>query len=255
MTQIHHVIELDHCASTNDECMQLLAAGAESGTCVIAATQSGGRGRRGRHWHSSDRGNLYASIILRLDVAPSALAPISLVAGIAVAEAVGQFSVPAQLKWPNDVVVGPAKLGGILTESAGRANAADKNSSVVLGIGINISNAPSLKSVGQLATSMREQVADQANDCQLPAPRTLLDQIGHALHQPLEDFVHGGVPAIRDRWLGHWRDLGTSAVASVGNQVIRGRLVDLGSGGAVLIERESGDRVAVVAGDVDIDYA
>ncbi len=247
MAVITRVIELERCGSTNDECMRLAEAGAEHGTAVITAEQTGGRGRRGRRWYSSGRGNLFASIILRPQRPLAELAPISLVAGIAVAEAIRCFSVPAQLKWPNDIVVGKKKIGGILTESVSTRG---EQPAAVIGIGVNIVLAPSNAMVDQPTTAMLDEHGDEVS------ARLLLDSISNCLASPLADFMVGGVPAIRDRWLALWRDRGQRAqVTRARGDVAWGVADGLQVNGALVIKTDTGERLSVVAGDVDIDYA
>ncbi len=105
------------------------------GFIAVADQQTAGRGRRGRTWVSQPGQCLMFSLLLRPDTPIEALAPLTLVAGIAVAEA---LPVPARLRWPNDVVIGGAKLAGILAELE---TPADRDPYVILGIGINV-NVP-----------------------------------------------------------------------------------------------------------------
>lgn len=106
------------------------------GDWLVARRQTAGRGRQGRHWDSPE-GNFHGSTLVRLGAGDPPAASLSLVAGIALHQAV-QNQVPldetALLKWPNDLMVGAAKLGGILLERSGDA--------VVCGIGVNLGWAP-----------------------------------------------------------------------------------------------------------------
>lgn len=122
--------------STNDDVAALAAAGAPQGLVLVAEEQTGGRGRLGRGWQSPPRAGLTFSVLLR----PPAAVParrwtwLPLLAGLAVQQAVDRIGgVPARLKWPNDVLLGPdrAKVAGILVHSDGAA--------VVVGIGLNVS--------------------------------------------------------------------------------------------------------------------
>ncbi len=109
---------------------------------VVAGEQTAGRGRRGRTWQTKP-GNLAASIALTLPGEINAIHLLGFVAAIAVARTISDL-LPAQtgqisLKWPNDVLLGKAKLAGILLEATPLAN---KKRAVVVGMGINVSNAP-----------------------------------------------------------------------------------------------------------------
>jgi BirA family transcriptional regulator, biotin operon repressor / biotin---[acetyl-CoA-carboxylase] ligase len=110
--------------STNDRARELALRGAPHGTLVTAGEQSAGRGRGGRTWSAPAGSALLASLILR---DPPRLLPIA--AGVAVAELVGS---EAQLKWPNDVLLGGRKVAGILVEGRPQERWA------VLGIGLNV---------------------------------------------------------------------------------------------------------------------
>jgi BirA family biotin operon repressor/biotin-[acetyl-CoA-carboxylase] ligase len=122
--------------STNADLLARAAAGAPEGVVLAAEEQTSGRGRLGRSWVSPPRAALTFSLLVRPDtVSPARRGWLPLLAGVSVASAVrAAASVDARLKWPNDVLAGPAKLGGILAEAAGDA--------VVVGIGLNVSTEP-----------------------------------------------------------------------------------------------------------------
>lgn len=122
--------------STNADLLARAAGGAPEGLVLAAEQQRAGRGRLGRTWTSPPRAALTFSVLLRPAAVPRArLGWLPLLAGVAVAAAVrAATGLDAQLKWPNDVLVGTAKLAGILAEAAGEA--------VVVGIGLNVSTGP-----------------------------------------------------------------------------------------------------------------
>ncbi|MEK7236972.1 MAG: biotin--[acetyl-CoA-carboxylase] ligase, partial [Nitrospirota bacterium] len=130
-------------ASTNSEAMTLAQNGAEDGTVVAAESQSAGRGRLTRTWFSPPGLNLYCSIIVRglgqrLSLADW-LSWVPLTTALAVAEAVQEVAATSlALKWPNDLLLGERKVGGILCESS---LAIPDNPIVVIGIGLNV-NVP-----------------------------------------------------------------------------------------------------------------
>ena len=118
--------------SSNADLLAAAGAGAAEGTVLVAEAQTMGRGRLGRRWASPPRAGLTFSVLLRPAGVPAALLGwLPLLAGVAAAAAVSAVAaVDATLKWPNDVLAGEQKLGGILAERAGTA--------VVVGIGINV---------------------------------------------------------------------------------------------------------------------
>ena len=122
--------------STNADLLARAASGAPEGAVLAADEQRAGRGRLGRAWVSPPRAALTFSLLLRPQgVPPARRGWLPLLAGVAVTAAVRSVaSVEARLKWPNDVLAGPAKLGGILAEASGNA--------VVIGIGLNVSTEP-----------------------------------------------------------------------------------------------------------------
>ena len=127
---------VDRTGSTNADLLARALGGAPEGVVLAAEEQSAGRGRMGRAWVSPPRAALTFSLLVR----PAAVPParrgwLPLLAGVAVASAVTAVTgVQTRLKWPNDVLTGPAKLGGILAEAAGDA--------VVVGVGLNVSTEP-----------------------------------------------------------------------------------------------------------------
>jgi BirA family biotin operon repressor/biotin-[acetyl-CoA-carboxylase] ligase len=127
------VHELASCASTQDELRTLAEAGAEAFTAVRADVQHAGRGRRGRRWEAPPGTALLVSILLRPTRPAHEVPVLSLAGGIAAVECARAFAVSAGLSWPNDVVCGRRKLGGVLAELG-------PDGSVVLGIGMNLAS-------------------------------------------------------------------------------------------------------------------
>ena len=96
---------LESCATTNDEIARRAASGAEEGLLVVADAQSGGRGRRGRSWHSPANENLYFSLLLRPALSARLASPLTLLAGAALAQTLADLGFTPRLKWPNDVLL------------------------------------------------------------------------------------------------------------------------------------------------------
>ena len=141
------------CPSTNDLAKELALAGEEEGTVVIAEEQTKGRGMKGRKWYSARKKGIYLSVILRPPHSSISLLP--LVAGLAVADAVfNSVGLRIKLRWPNDLVWGKKKLGGILCESGFSGNKANY---VILGIGLNLNHGRDdfPEEIRDLATSLK----------------------------------------------------------------------------------------------------
>jgi len=117
------------CASTNDVVRGRAAAGAAEGFLVVADSQTAGRGRLGRSWHSPPGQNLYLSLLLRPALPTRQAAPLTLLAGAALAHTLAEAGARPRLRWPNDILVGRRKLAGILVDRFSAESA-------VVGIGL-----------------------------------------------------------------------------------------------------------------------
>lgn len=229
-----NVRHYDSIGSTNDEATRLASEGAPHGTVVHADEQTLGRGRLSRRW-SSPAGNLYLSIILRLNLPAARSVEISFIAALAVADAV-ETMLPRQeratLKWPNDVLVRDGKISGILLEQADDA--------LILGIGINVLQAPdgvsynvsTIVGCGGLAT------VDGTRSALLSALANWLDV-----------WQRDGFAAIRAAWLARAHPSGTPLRVTVADRTIEGRFADLSPDGALIIDTDEGRRICT-AGDV-----
>lgn len=122
-------------ASTQDEAKAWVQRGAPHGALVVADAQTQGRGRWGRSWFSPPQTNLYLTVAVRLPSHHPPLGTLSLLVGVAVAEALRRrFAVPAEVKWANDVVVGGKKLAGVLVERF--------TAWALIGLGLNVNLPP-----------------------------------------------------------------------------------------------------------------
>ena len=154
--------------STMDVASALASGGADQGVVVGATRQTAGRGRRGRVWESPPEAGLYFSFIARPPVRANASLPLlTLAAGVAVRDGIyAALGLPAELKWPNDVLVGRRKLAGILAEGLGIGTAGQ---AVVIGVGLNL--LPSLypPEVAARATSLEGELGRAVDRGQLMA--------------------------------------------------------------------------------------
>jgi BirA family biotin operon repressor/biotin-[acetyl-CoA-carboxylase] ligase len=138
MSRPPEVVRLARVGSTMDALHDLAQAGAPAGTAVVAEVQESGRGSRGRAW-SSPRGGLWLSVLARPP--ETGLERLSLRVGLAVAGVLTRAGVgdAIRLKWPNDLMLGERKAGGILCEARWQGGAA---AWVAIGVGLNVANAP-----------------------------------------------------------------------------------------------------------------
>jgi BirA family biotin operon repressor/biotin-[acetyl-CoA-carboxylase] ligase len=176
----------------------MAAGGHAEGAVVIADTQTQGRGRRGRQWFSPPGSGLYVSVVLeprRAHAARRASALLTLAAGVAIAEGVrAATGFRPDIKWPNDLVIGRRKLGGILAEAVSVPESAAGIASVVLGYGINVGTMAYPPDLADRATSLELELGrpvDRASLC----VATLA-----ALARRYEDLLAGRFDAILDAW-------------------------------------------------------
>ena len=138
--------------STNSDGMAAARAGAPHGSVYVADEQNAGRGRGDHGWHSAAGQGLYVSVLLRPQVTAAQLPLIPLAAGLAAAEAISAVaSLTVELRWPNDLLIGPRKTGGILVEAHSEGSSV---SYVVVGIGINVHQQSFAPDLSTPATSL-----------------------------------------------------------------------------------------------------
>lgn len=147
---IHHFFRV---ASTNIAAMQAGVAGEREGAVFLAEEQTAGKGRGGHTWHSAESDGIYCSVLLRPQLAPADVLVLALAAGVATAKAIQNVTgLKPDLRWPNDVLFGPRKFCGILTELNAEAT---RVRYVVIGIGINVNHSEFPEELREIATSLR----------------------------------------------------------------------------------------------------
>ena len=147
--------------STNQYAKRLGEEGCGEGVLVIADEQTQGKGRVGRSWSTPPGTAVAMSLLLRPQIAPERISMVTLVMGMAVAQACRScFKVDAGIKWPNDVVIGGRKLCGILTEMSAEMNAVHY---IVIGVGINVNVSSFPEDIAQTATSLSLELGRQVN--------------------------------------------------------------------------------------------
>jgi BirA family biotin operon repressor/biotin-[acetyl-CoA-carboxylase] ligase len=233
--------------STNDLAKQLGAEGASEVTLVVADEQTAGRGRMGRTWWSPPGTAIAMSLLLRPTFPPTLAYRLTMLAGLAAAQAVEQVTgLRVGLKWPNDVVIEkpPAillKLGGILTESAISGETIEF---AVVGLGLNVN-------------------MDFAGRTDLPEATSLKMQWGREvdrlviLHALVERFVARYVALAQDKplradWSARLTTLGRQVVATSGKEAIVGLAEGVDESGALLILADNGVLRRVDAADVTL---
>lgn len=242
-----HWIELDSVDSTNDYLIRAYQQGRVSGcTVALAHVQTAGRGRAGRGWKAVPGASLCLSV--GLPVAGHQLPFLPLCVGVAVALVLEQFGVTAQLKWPNDLMVGGQKLGGVLCESFQGSS----GPCTVIGVGLNIHavDVPHALS-GAGATSLSQWVEASA----LPSARELAQVCVLSIRQQIDAAQAQGISTLfnaftlRDAWLGQ-----EVAVLDEGKILFSGQAMGIDENGAYLVNTAGGLR-SVLAGDLSLRVA
>ena len=146
--------------STNAEISRRLADHPpEQGLIVLADSQTDGKGRLGRTWHSAPGTGIYISTLIRPNLPPEQLPILTLMAGLATVKAVNEFtSNRAQLKWPNDLLLNGKKIAGILCEYYPKNIPA-----VIIGIGINVNQTQFPTEIKEIATSLKLETGEEIN--------------------------------------------------------------------------------------------
>jgi BirA family biotin operon repressor/biotin-[acetyl-CoA-carboxylase] ligase len=216
--------------STNAEARRQAAAGAPSGTVIVAETQTAGRGRRGRAW-VSEPGNLYCSVLLKAEVPADRAAQATFAASLAVAEAVEPFAAGGRIacKWPNDVLKDGAKLAGILLEFDGEW--------LIVGVGVNVVHHPAetefpAADLGGAATASQ-----------------VLEGFLARLEAWLDVWRRDGFSPLRSAWLEKAQGVGQAVRVRLPDRVLEGIFRGLDGDGALILERD-GRNERILAGDV-----
>jgi BirA family transcriptional regulator, biotin operon repressor / biotin---[acetyl-CoA-carboxylase] ligase len=179
--QFHHYYKT---GSTNFEAMQAAAQNAPEGSVFLAEEQLAGKGRGAHTWHSERSTGIYCSVILRPQLPPSDALIISLAAALAVRAAVSEIApqLLADLKWPNDLLLGGKKLCGILTEMTSEAT---RVRYLVVGIGINVNQLKFPAALSEIATSLRIETRAEWSRVELCA--ALLKSLDQEYRNLVED--------------------------------------------------------------------
>jgi BirA family biotin operon repressor/biotin-[acetyl-CoA-carboxylase] ligase len=231
--------------STNRLARDLAILGAVEGTLVVAESQTGGRGRKGRNWFSPPGEGIYVSLVLRPRFKPAEAPKMTLLTGVALAETL-IHTVPSRItiKWPNDVLLGGRKIAGILIEVSTDIDAIDY---MIVGVGVNV-NTPS----DRFPADLRERATSLAAHIGHKVPRA---EILGAFLDCFEQYYamidrEGFAPVIR-----RWRELSDMVGRRVRVQdfdrSLQGTIDGIDDDGVLLIKTADADIQRVIAGDVE----
>jgi len=232
-------IRYDELDSTNSEARRRGEAGESGPLWISAATQTAGRGRRGRVWDSG-QGNLAATLLLRPQRPASVTGQLSFVAALAAAETAVHFAPCAAIgvKWPNDVLAEGKKLAGLLLE----AGPAPEGNWMAVGIGINLASHP--EGTEFPATSLAQLGIAP------PSSEDALTVLAARFAHWYDAWMNEGFESVRAAWLARASGLGSPIRARLANhETHSGVFEGIDQGGALLLNEGAHTR-AITAGEV-----
>jgi len=235
-----HLYYYHQLPTTMETARELAKKGASEGTAVIAGTQTTGRGRLARTWLSPE-GNLAMSVILMPSL--NKLPQLVMIASLAVVKAIKQVAgMETHIKWPNDVMLKGKKVCGILIENevkGGKVNFA------VIGIGINVNFRPlDFPEIADIATSLSHEAGQKISNVELTS----------ALLLELERLyleAQAGAAVYRE-WQENMETLGKRIKVNTGKSVEQGVAETVTENGNLLLRRDDGSLIEIVAGDVTV---
>ena len=225
--------------STNGHALALARGGERGLLWITAQRQTAGRGRRGRTWVSQP-GNLYATLLLASPVRPQCWPQLSLVAGLAVYDALIEIAPDLKqrlaIKWPNDLLLDGAKFAGILIEGEGG------NEAVAIGIGVNCASHPA---------KTEYPATDLASAGMQIAPEMLFPPLSLKMIGRLAQWNGGdGFPTVRSDWIARAAGVGEQIRVRLPNRELLGRFAALDDNGSLVLCVADGSVITVTAGDV-----
>ncbi len=223
--------------STQDIVMLAAQDGDAQGYVVQAMTMNSGRGRHGNEWNAP-MGNIYMSVLLRPECNLERAGEIAFVAAVALSDALDHYLDDQHvktLKWPNDILINGLKISGILLESN---ITDDKLDGLVVGIGVNVFNAP------ELATCLNEVAKEPVY------VNKVRDTILEELDKAYSLWQEEGFAPIRAKWLENAHGIGQEITARLPNESFNGIFSGLNDDGGLILEQDNGDQKIIHAAEV-----
>ncbi|MGY8654353.1 MAG: biotin--[acetyl-CoA-carboxylase] ligase [Verrucomicrobiia bacterium] len=233
--------------STSDIIEKLARDGVAEGAVVFAESQTRGRGRLGRKWMSPPDKGLWFSILLRPNCAPQAVTQLTIAVSVSLVRAIqSETGIRADIKWPNDILIGGKKVAGILTELSAEV---DTVKHVVIGIGMDVNLAadefpPELR---EIATSL---AITKGGPIDRPA---LAAAILKELDADYARIKAGQFKAVSEEWVKRCSTLGQNVAILTGSDRRFGRAESIDADGALLLRTEHGHLERITGGDVSLE--
>ena len=243
-THIAAVYVLESVDSTNNEAKRQAQKGAPHNSVFVAEEQTGGKGRLGRVWKSPAGSGLWFTLLLRPLVPPEQVTCLTLLAGMAVSRAIRELSgLDAQIKWPNDVVLGGPKLCGILTEMAAEV---ERIEYVGVGIGVNVNTESFPEEIAFKATSLLLATGKRWNRAQL------LKAILLEMETLLQRQENGEIEQILKEYQGECVTIGRKVSVQRGNIRLSGIAEGITDTGELLVRQSNGSILTINSGEVSV---
>ncbi|AIL65958.1 Bifunctional protein BirA [Rickettsiales bacterium Ac37b] len=240
----YNLLIFDEIDSTSAEARRLIEADVDGEFVIWAKSQTSGKGKVGRYWHSP-QGNLYLSMLLKPMIEAQYASQLSYVVALAVGDAIKSFiSVDDQVKykWPNDIFLNGKKCAGILLESGTKVNN-NILDFLIIGIGINVSEYPPNINPNYDATSLQaENIV-----CEL---HTLLDQVMKNFLYWISVWRKDGFNKIGHKWLENSMEFGKVITVSIGQDRVSGIFDKLTDNGCIRLILAGGQECFVSSGEV-----
>jgi BirA family transcriptional regulator, biotin operon repressor / biotin---[acetyl-CoA-carboxylase] ligase len=239
-----HIYHYDTTGSTNVMAEHFANEGAPEGAIVVAECQTRGKGRKGRLWSSPAGKGIYVSFILRPPISPNEAPKLTLMASVAFAEAIRECTrLNAEIKWPNDILIGGKKVAGILTEIKAEM---DRIHHVVIGVGINVNTPPE---------SFPADILDKATSLYIESGKTVsrtivLRSCLEHLEKYYEMVKSQGFASVMKRWKELSMMIGSPVRVEVIDDTYTGTVKDISEDGYLIIRDQDGRLRQIISGDV-----
>jgi BirA family biotin operon repressor/biotin-[acetyl-CoA-carboxylase] ligase len=252
LLESYHLLSYENLDSTNEEAKRLAHGGGGHGAVLWAKRQSQGRGRMGRPWVSMD-GNLFVSVLLSPEMVQSAWPQLSFVASLAVHDAIGPLlpdgNEDLRLKWPNDLLLGGRKIGGILLESFATPakDGRPAQNWVVVGVGVNVESAPEDTEIP--AIYLKDAGVE------IVSAKIVLSRFIHHFIQRYDQWEKKGFTSIQKEWMKAAHPKGTPMRARLMTETLHGTFAGLDGEGYCQLKLADGSARSISAGDVFFEYS
>lgn len=238
------IVVFDEVDSTNNVANELLKKGYPSGTVVIADRQTSGKGRMGRRWISVGEKNLYISFAVKPNIIPKYATLITLTSVVACTTALRRHTeIPILIKWPNDMLIGGKKIGGILTEMKIEGEII-KSTVVGVGLNVNMDEKEMPEEIKEIATSLKIYKGEEFSRL------ILASEIIKEFDKWYQLLCNKKIKTIIDRWMEFSDTLGKQVKITLSDREIIASAEAIDEEGRLIVKLQDGSYEKISAGDV-----